>query len=1631
MRKRLISILTTSILLAGSLILPFNNVKVAAVTTVNQKSKDVTKTVTKSITVNDNLLTPQQSIFPSSMYSYLNKMSCFIQSTATNSSYTSHKLYNTVTGDEISFGNCTTGSGYSNGFIYEGSGGVFIPSSEFGIDSSTTQVGIAVNYCWDGNSQLIMSGGDYTNTHDCGLGMRIGGGGIWFDPGDQWSHLWGCSINESTFKNSWHRLYFVFNTGAYDNSLNAIYIDGVKQSMHHYCEPAPITSADYCNISQWNAIDFEEGAGYSGSGHSACQYPTVYNQPMSDLEISMESPTRQLEPVNYNTAGYVSRALGSSGINGYNYLKVGGRQFGNADNSVFLPLHTALKQNTNYTLSAYVRIPISGTCNGQGTDWGELFTTNDECSRPLNFVSSSGECYTARDWKRVWVTFNTGNYNVSNPVVRFYGTDIPEIDVTALKLEESDHPTPFISYGQSTSYGFTTDLLPELSPYYGINNTMSYNEAGYLQTTLSASKINFTPTNRVWNYSDPITLQEHFTQTETKDTLSGQDVSQFDSSISINQDGYSGTIPRTGIDWTANWVTNRYSSTQYSSQTSPYLQNLNQWNYPSSVPVTVYDSATSQNVTGNIGLSRTPTPIMSAVKNKKWYRSGYVMDRSTGNIIYKNTDNPWIPWMSNNSSYYFGGSYSFYSPMPKPFHDYYGPGSDDGTWQLVDRAWGDDGVRYALDYGYPNWISDGDYGGVNPNRYARGVYLLYQRSVLMDVYEADYSGQIKLPDYISSYNGTANYDGTLSKSETQPGCYTANQWTVTMTYTGKEQAVDNPPVASFTINPDLKHGNKIHVGDNLNIVSNNSDPDPWDSIASSDWYYKEYVSDADASNPNSDYGTPNKTPPATFDSPGRYVIRNKVTDIGNPPYSGPFSNEYNGDGIADTVNCWHDVKVYPINHKPTALFSVDKQVAPNQLLNYNDQSIPNDDIMGYNGSVKDKITEWHWQWKKYSDTDTAWIDGQPQSFLSEGVYQIRLQVLDNGNYIPSSEDTNNDSLDDRLLSDWSYPQTVVVMAPEDIKPVNIHADSIQVLDKNDNVVIKVINGQPYRIKFVIENDTDNAIKGLFNTSFGLDVMDTDNIITLGLQPHEKTTLYSKYFTEKNNTDANVACFDGYANSTHTIIETNDDDNALSITLPIENETLAAPTAQFTVSSPVLINQMLTYNDTSHVNQSGATIANRDWKWCTDGLSWNNFGQPASFNKPGTYYIEEQVEDSNGLFSEWYMQKVNVIVPTPVDDNLTVDQYTYKQDDNNYWVKPGDTFGITTKSYFPSDYGVYPSKTYLMLAKSNNTDTAAAPQEWETTTSKNDFGSAFDNELMAVGNNVAVQSQNNNNNCLTALHQFTAKNDSSVFNLYSKSGYLYGMTEYSNSYTSSGKTVKVDGIAPGYDSVADYSNGVVDSNVNTNAVLDDNLMLNLSVSNLFDKGSGVNSVYVRLYPIGQQNNAKQLSLKLENSNGYWDLNNIDAYALFKSADINIDFYAVDNVGNVGKIGTIKKELLTVHAEIAPYDTPDFSGVPTLEKGQKAVIKIYTTGYADTLAISFSQELVDKDSSLNKTLQITPQAHSETDVVFNVPRNIDEKQYTVKVLATNSVNNTTKESDPEFIVSDDILSGLRTGTLYDNP
>lgn len=413
------------------------------------------------------------------------------------------------------------------------------------------------------------------------------------------------------------------------------------------------------------------------------------------------------------------------------------------------------------------------------------------------------------------------------------------------------------------------------------------------------------------------------------------------------------------------------------------------------------------------------------------------------------------------------------------------------------------------------------------------------------------------------------------------------------------------------------------------------------------------------------------------------------------------------------------------------------------------------------------------------------------------------------------------------------------------------------------------------------------------------------------------------------------------------------------------------------------------------------------------------------NEPGIYKVKvTSVDNLGNTFTK--TSNIYQIINSINNDNLNVVQYDYKQDDNNYWVRPNSTIGVYTDGYLPDIYGVYPSRTYLALARDGmlNSNTS---RQYADINNHYHTGSEYLSDFNFLNNgNKATQSSANGNNYLSTIHHLTAKNDGTKYKLYYSNSFIDNTgTEYIQNYSDSGKWLHADGIAPGFD---DVSNSVVDTKVSTIINIDSKLNISGNVYNLSDIGSGVNSVYAKVYPTGEESQTKILPLAL--NNGEWSLSSTDGYSLFKSADINVDIYTKDNVGNIGKIKSERFNLLTVTAQIVPYGQQNFTGIPILEKGQKAILKIYTTGYPDTLNITFPASLSTLDSSLNKTININPQANLETDVVFNVPRSIQDSQYTVIVKAINSSSGVTKETDPQFNVNSDIFNGLRTTILDDN-
>lgn len=397
-------------------------------------------------------------------------------------------------------------------------------------------------------------------------------------------------------------------------------------------------------------------------------------------------------------------------------------------------------------------------------------------------------------------------------------------------------------------------------------------------------------------------------------------------------------------------------------------------------------------------------------------------------------------------------------------------------------------------------------------------------------------------------------------------------------------------------------------------------------------------------------------------------------------------------------------------------------------------------------------------------------------------------------------------------------------------------------------------------------------------------------------------------------------------------------------------------------------------------------------------------------------ISESNESDN-----WMSKTVNIVAPIPHTGSLSVTKYDYKESNNVYWVKPNSIFGIYTDGYFPSTYGMYPTRTYVLFAKDGTFNSSTSARQYSYLTGKAKYGSEYDTNFNwdSTNTDLAQQFVLNGNNYLKATHHLSAKYDNTAYKLYHTTSYI-NSTEFYNPFVDSGIWLKVDGTAPGF---LDSSNTVIDSNVQISVNLDTvNLNLNASVNNLYDNGSGIASVYANIYP--GSNKALLKKYNFTNVNGSWTLNLSDLYSIFNSDTVTVDIYTVDNVGNVGLIKSQVFDLLTVRAYIVPYDDPSFDGVPTLMKGQKAILRIYTTGGANKIKIEFPLALYNLNNALNDVLNITPASCSYGEYIFNVPLNAADDSYQVTVTAIKDITNSQRSCYPQFLVQDSILNGIKT-------
>lgn len=192
---------------------------------------------------------------------------------------------------------------------------------------------------------------------------------------------------------------------------------------------------------------------------------------------------------------------------------------------------------------------------------------------------------------------------------------------------------------------------------------------------------------------------------------------------------------------------------------------------PSTLRKSYYDAATGQTFNFNLNKSGGVYTFTSGSKSyttteyekvNDWYYSSSNGDR----FHYDPYGHTTLGYMSNNTSYYYGGAYSYWN-KPRPPVDYYGPdyGSDPYGWKLVNRYWAENFVVDAFQFrgGGNYWVSDAR-SGSHKNRYRKGVFLEYKKwktySKPVTVtkhysvwkYKQNYSGTFNLPDIVNHYN---------------------------------------------------------------------------------------------------------------------------------------------------------------------------------------------------------------------------------------------------------------------------------------------------------------------------------------------------------------------------------------------------------------------------------------------------------------------------------------------------------------------------------------------------------------------------------------------------------------------------------------------------------------------------------------------------------------------------------------------------------------------------------------------------------------------------------------------------------------------------------------------------------------
>jgi len=314
-----------------------------------------------------------------------------------------------------------------------------------------------------------------------------------------------------------------------------------------------------------------------------------------------------------------------------------------------------------------------------------------------------------------------------------------------------------------------------------IPQTVTYTKDGFT-TTLNLKEIKgytVTKTEQVPVYK---TETKTFTKTTTKSGISKND-SNFASTYAINEDGYTGTIPRTKIDWLVN---SYYPTTKTITETRTGAKNIinGTGGPPSSISVSYYDPNSGKTVTGNIPKSGSTTwgsKTYEYMGGPEAPCFGYFSDNST---YYCNDGTDWVKFYYYNKPRKPESVYK-----SNPFRQSLGRAATnpDNGWTVYQYDW-------WINKSEPGWESNNATHGRTNTYYTKYpwyqegtrrklVWVKYYRTKSQN-WTQKYSGTLTLPKTPKDYKGTATYSGTLSKQVLDRYNTVPTEWQAEVVYEG-------------------------------------------------------------------------------------------------------------------------------------------------------------------------------------------------------------------------------------------------------------------------------------------------------------------------------------------------------------------------------------------------------------------------------------------------------------------------------------------------------------------------------------------------------------------------------------------------------------------------------------------------------------------------------------------------------------------------------------------------------------------------------------------------------------------------------------------------------------------------------